>query len=204
MDFVKLAHAKFYKLYCDPYAKFEDQIFDNFHFIGTLTSATYPMSWFSDRNGGEDAEYFVFSFVGGKYPFYHFVVGVKGLQPITKATLQQSINKVKEECEGIVQSLVLKLKCYFFAHEVMTTLGVIYLEFWTKNPTNLEECFHIHLGVLNKFSMCFMRWMIVANVCLFYCQLKILIVKKTFKVAMVHNVGPFLREGNKLDPIIKL
>jgi len=36
-----------YRLYCDHYAKFEDQAFDNFHFIGTLTSATYPMNWFS-------------------------------------------------------------------------------------------------------------------------------------------------------------
>jgi hypothetical protein len=86
----------------------------------------------------------------------------------------------------------------------MTTLGVIYLEFWTKNPTNVEEGFRTHLGVLNKFSMCFMRWMIVAKVCLFCCQFKILIVKKKFKMAMVHNVGPFLREGNKLNPIIKL
>jgi hypothetical protein len=25
-----------------------------------------------------------------------------------------------------------------------------------------------------------------------------------FKLAMVHNVGPFLHEGNKLNPIIKL
>ncbi len=77
VDFVKLTHAKLYKLYCEPYAKFEDQTFDNFHFIGTLTSATYPMSWFSDQDGGKDAEYFIFSFVGSKYHFYHFVIGVK-------------------------------------------------------------------------------------------------------------------------------
>jgi hypothetical protein len=79
------------------------------------------------QNDGKDAEYFIFSFVGGKYPFYHFVVGVKGLQPITKATFQQSINKVKEECEGVARNLILKLKCCFLAHEIMINLGVIYL-----------------------------------------------------------------------------
>jgi len=151
-----------------------------------------------------DGEYFIFSFVGGKYPFYHFVVGVKGLQPVTKATFQQSINKVKEECEGVVHNLVLKLKCCFLAHEIMTTLGVIYLEFWTKNPTNVKKGFYTHLRMLKKISMCFMRWVIVAKVCLFCCQHKIFIVKLFFKMAMVHNVGPFLCEGNKLNPIIKL
>jgi hypothetical protein len=37
----------------------------------------------------------------------------------------------------------------------MTTLGVIYLEFWTKNPKNVEKGFHTHLSVLKKFFMCF-------------------------------------------------
>jgi hypothetical protein len=135
------------------------------------------MSWFFDLNGGVDAEYLIFSFVGGKYLFFHFVVGVGGLQPITKATFQQSINKVKEECEGVAHNHILKFKCYFLAHEIMTTLGVIYLEFWTKNPTNVEKGFHTHLSVLKKFFMCFMRCVIVAKVCLFCCQFKILIIK---------------------------
>jgi hypothetical protein len=60
----------------------------------------------------------------------------------------------------------------------MTTLGVIYLGFWTKNPTNVEKGFHIHLSVLKKFSMCLMTWVIVAKLCLFCCQFKILIIKK--------------------------
>jgi hypothetical protein len=87
----------------------------------------------------EDVKYFIFSFDGGKYLFYHFVVGVRRLQPITKVTFQQSINKVKEECERVVHNLVLKLKCCFLAHEIMIILGVIYLEFWTKNPTNVKK-----------------------------------------------------------------
>jgi hypothetical protein len=54
LDLVKLTLAKLYRLYCDPYAKFDDPTFD---FIETLTNATYPMSWFYDLNGGKDAEY---------------------------------------------------------------------------------------------------------------------------------------------------
>jgi hypothetical protein len=38
----------------------------------------------------------------------------------------------------------------------MTTLGVIYLGFYTKNLTNVEKGFHTHFSVLKKFSMCFM------------------------------------------------
>jgi hypothetical protein len=120
VDFVTLGHAELYTLYCNPYAKFEDPTFDNLYFIETLTNTTYPMSWFSDLNDGMDVEYLMFSFVGSKYHFYHFVVGVKRLKPITKATFEQSINKIKEKCEGVVHNLVLKLKCYFLAHEIMS------------------------------------------------------------------------------------
>jgi hypothetical protein len=79
VDFVKSTYAELYKLYCDPYAKFEDPTFDNLYFIETLTNATYPMSWFSNLNGGVNVEHLIFSFVGGKYHFYHFVVGVRRL-----------------------------------------------------------------------------------------------------------------------------
>ncbi len=95
MDLVKLTHVEPYRIYCDPYAKFDDPTFDKFQSIKTLTNATYPLSWFSDLNGGEDAKYLVFKFVGGKYLFYHFVISVRGLQPVTKAIFQQSINKGK-------------------------------------------------------------------------------------------------------------
>jgi hypothetical protein len=61
---------KLYKLYFDPYAKFEDPAFDNFHFMEALTNETYPISWFLNLNGGGDDKYFTFSFVKGKYCMY--------------------------------------------------------------------------------------------------------------------------------------
>ncbi len=42
MGFVKLARIELYTFYCDPYAKFEDSTFDNFHSIEALTNETYP------------------------------------------------------------------------------------------------------------------------------------------------------------------
>ncbi len=60
MDLVKLTLAELYRLYCDPYAKFDDPTIDNFQSSETLTNATYPMSWFSDQNGGKDDEYIYF------------------------------------------------------------------------------------------------------------------------------------------------
>jgi hypothetical protein len=42
VGFVKLAQVELYTFYCDPYAKFKDPTFDNFHPIEALTNETYP------------------------------------------------------------------------------------------------------------------------------------------------------------------
>ncbi len=124
VEVVKVAQQEFYRLYCDPYAKFEDPTFDNFNVIETLTNSNL-MEWFSDFNGGKD--YLVFSFAGHKYLVYlSSDDGVRGLQPITKLALSWVINKVKEECEGAAWGLVLELEKQFPNHEVMIALGVIY------------------------------------------------------------------------------
>jgi hypothetical protein len=36
------------------------------------------------------------------------------------------VSKVKEECEGAAQSLVLELEKRFTKHEMMTAFGVVY------------------------------------------------------------------------------
>jgi hypothetical protein len=86
VEVVKVAQQELYKpLYCDPYAKFEDPIFDNFNVIETLTNSNL-MEWFSDFNDGKD--YLVFSFASHKYHVYlSNDDGVGGLQPITKLAL---------------------------------------------------------------------------------------------------------------------
>jgi len=104
----KVAQQEFYRLYCDPCAKFEDPTFDNFNVIETLTNSNL-MEWFSNFNGGKD--YLVFSFASHKYLVYlSSDDGVGVFQPITKLALSWVINKVKKECEGVAWGLVSKLE----------------------------------------------------------------------------------------------
>jgi hypothetical protein len=64
---IKLVQHKLYNFYCDPYAKIEDLIVNDFNSIESLTSQALSMNWFSILNGREDVEYLVFSFARGKY-----------------------------------------------------------------------------------------------------------------------------------------
>ncbi len=69
------------------------------------------MQWFFDLNGGKDAEYLAFFFFGHKYPIYSSCIeGAVALQLVTKIILDMVVNKVKEECEGATQRLILKLE----------------------------------------------------------------------------------------------
>jgi hypothetical protein len=114
LEVVKVVQQEFYRLYSNPYAKFEDPTFDNFNIIETLTNSNL-MEWFSDFNGGKD--YLVFSFAGHKYPVYlNNDDGVGGLQPITKLALNWVINKAKKECEGVAWGLVSELEKRFSNH----------------------------------------------------------------------------------------
>ncbi len=61
MKSVKLAQHEFYRLYCDPYTRFDD-----FNAIEALINDALPMSWFFDLNGGKDVVYLAFSFAGHK------------------------------------------------------------------------------------------------------------------------------------------
>ncbi len=58
------------------------------------------------------------------------------------------MNKVQEECEGITWGLMFELGKCFPKHEVMTTLGVIYPQFWTTNIVEVETIFHSHMNAL--------------------------------------------------------
>ncbi len=70
VESVKLTQHEFYKLYYDPYICFNDIAFDDFNAIETLTNDVFPISQFSNLNGGEDVVYLAFSFVGHMYPIY--------------------------------------------------------------------------------------------------------------------------------------
>jgi hypothetical protein len=80
VETMKVAQEEPYMSYNDPYTKFEDLAFDNFHTIGTLTNSNLPMEWAFDLNGGN--EYLAFSFVGHEYHVYYICDdGVGDLNP---------------------------------------------------------------------------------------------------------------------------
>lgn len=58
VEIVKFVQHKLYRLYCDPYMKFNDLAFYNFNAIEIVDNDNLPMSWFFDFNGGKDAMYF--------------------------------------------------------------------------------------------------------------------------------------------------
>jgi hypothetical protein len=99
---VKLAQHKLYRLYCDPYIKFDDPTFDDFNAIEILTNDVLPMSWFSNVNGGENVVYLAFSFAAQKYHLYqHDLFGVRKLHPITRKSFKLVMDKVKPQCDRV-------------------------------------------------------------------------------------------------------
>ncbi len=103
VESIKLARRKLYRLYCNPYAKYEDSAFDEFNSIKALTNQTLPLSQFSYLNGGKVVVYLAFSFANFKYLVYQSHVDGGGeKQHVTKDILNQAISKVKDECEGVV------------------------------------------------------------------------------------------------------
>ncbi len=67
VESVKFVQHKLYRLYCDPYMKFNDLAFDNFNAIEIVNNENLPMNWFYYFNDGKDAMYVAFSCVGHKY-----------------------------------------------------------------------------------------------------------------------------------------
>jgi hypothetical protein len=49
---------------------------------------------------------------------------------------------VKSSCEDFAQVLVYELEVKFPNHELMSALGVIYLNFWPRNLQDVENDFH--------------------------------------------------------------
>jgi len=65
------------------------------------------LSWFFDLNGGEDAMYLGFSFVGHKYLVYqHELSSARELQPMTKDAFKVIMANVNQQCEGVMVGLI--------------------------------------------------------------------------------------------------
>ncbi len=111
MEGVKLAQHKLYKLYCDPYIRFDDPTFDDFNAIEILTNDVLPMSWFSDVNGGEDVVYLAFSFAGHKYHVHqHDLFSVRKLHLIMRKFFKLAMDKVKQQCDRAPQGFINELE----------------------------------------------------------------------------------------------
>ncbi len=70
VDIIKLAQQKLFKLYYDPFIKYDNPTFDDFKFFFILSNDTFFMNWLFDLNVGEEKMYFAFLFVRGKFPIY--------------------------------------------------------------------------------------------------------------------------------------
>jgi len=63
MDVIKMAQHELFKLYYNPFTKYENPTFYEFnHSILTLTNGTFSMNWFFYCNGGNEFMYLAFSF----------------------------------------------------------------------------------------------------------------------------------------------
>jgi len=75
-----------------------------------------------------------------------------------KNVFYHAINKVKEECEGVIRGLIDELHWQLPTHKVMTTLGVVYPQFWATNGNEIEKNFHTYLAIL-KAAFCVLHKM---------------------------------------------
>ncbi len=94
---IKLTQHEFYRLYCDPYTRFNDPTFNDFNAIETITNDVIPMNWFFYLNGGNNDVYLAFLFVGHKYLVYqHDLSIVKKIQLVTKEFFKLDMDKMKQ------------------------------------------------------------------------------------------------------------
>jgi len=100
-----------------------------------------------------------FSFANHKYLIYQsHVDSLEEKQLVTKDFFYHAINKVKEECEGVVWGLIDELHRQFPTNKIMITLGVVYQQFWAINGDEVEENFHTYLAI-KKATFCVLHKM---------------------------------------------
>jgi hypothetical protein len=66
IDAMKICQLELYRLYNDPYNKFDDPTFSELKGFETFTNEKLPMSWCADIDG-EEANYLIIEFFGSKY-----------------------------------------------------------------------------------------------------------------------------------------
>jgi hypothetical protein len=93
-------------------------------------------------------------FSGHNYPIYcSCIEGAVASQYVTRVAFGMAVNKAKEKCEGATQGLISELEMRFLEQEIMTTLGVVYAQYWAVDLTIAEKTFFFHLNML-KATFC--------------------------------------------------
>jgi hypothetical protein len=82
-----------------------------------------------------------------KYFIYSFYIeSATTFQPVTKVAFSMVMNNFKEKCEGAIQRLISKLDMRFPKQKIMTTLGVVYPQYWVVDLTITKETIFLTLA----------------------------------------------------------
>jgi hypothetical protein len=116
-----------------------------------------------------------------------------------------AMNKVKEECEGATQGLILEFEVQFPKQEIMIALGVVYPLYWIIDPTTTKEIFFSHFNTL-KVVFCSLRKIggLDQNVPPLFSTHMFDLQSSHFKMTMLHNLKVALCEKNQFNPLTRL
>jgi hypothetical protein len=116
-----------------------------------------------------------------------------------------AMNKVKEECEGVAQKLISKLEMRFPKQEIMTTLGVVYPQYWVVDSITMEDTFFSHLSMLKMaFRNPHKIGGLDQNVSPLLSAHMLDLQSSHFKMTMLHNFETTLHKKNQLNPLTRL
>ncbi len=80
------------------------------------------------------------------YIYSSYIESATTLQPITKVVFNMVVNNFKEKYEGATQRFISDLNMQFPKQEFMTTLGVVYPQYWVVDLTTTKETIFLTLA----------------------------------------------------------
>ncbi len=132
IDIMKVCWLDLYHFYFNPYTKFDDLAFDELKVLESFISKNLLISWCEDLNG-KKADCLIIKFAGVKLFVNQRCLAIGALKLVLMPYFLLVIVHVKSSCEDYTRALLHELGIRFSNHERMSTLGVIYLNFWARN-----------------------------------------------------------------------
>ncbi len=125
---MKLAKVKLYRLYVDPFCKYDDPKFNEFSIVHERNKL-FSLIWASH---GPPIELYVpshltFNIVGQQYGLHHCGCFVDGYVHMHMADQIAMFETVKVACSEVVSNLCSELSHKFPYVEIMATFGMVYL-----------------------------------------------------------------------------